>query len=83
MIADVNGQQIGETTTDQWSTTVRIPIAGDVASCQSKTVYAIDAQDSAGAAGLIATINHCGEAIRSVIFISSSLNPHSILTSSS
>jgi hypothetical protein len=59
----VNGEQIGETTTDQWSTTVRIPIAGDIASCQSKTVYAIDAQDSAGAAGIIATINHCGESI--------------------
>ena len=55
----VNGKEVGSTTVDQWDQTERMQIAGDVASCSSQTVYAIDTTDGSGVAGVIATINHC------------------------
>jgi hypothetical protein len=40
----------------------RFAIAGGT-SCDGPTTYALDTSDELGAAGVIATINHCGEAI--------------------
>ena len=54
----VNGDQVGSTTLEQWDSTLRFAFSAD---CTAPTVYAFEVTDGTGVAGLIATINHCGE----------------------
>ena len=57
----VNGENVGETTVDQWQQVMTFPFQ---ASCSTPTVYAVDGVDNAGVSAFIGDINHCGEPIQ-------------------
>ena len=61
--AQVNGQNIGETTPSQWT---EVGTFEFTAPCDAPTTYAVDGSDAAGVSAFIGDINHCGAAIQTL-----------------